>query len=302
LRDYDNIISALAEAGIETLRNTPMSSLTSFGIGGPADLLVKPISPEEISLSLRILAEEGVPVFVIGRGTNLLPSDDGFRGALLRPSSLRCDPWKEGNFIAGAALSLNELIDKALRNGLAGGEALAGIPGSVGGAIAMNAGAYEKWTADTIAGVVAFDLNGEEIEIDVAKAFGYRSFVMRGKAVIAEAEFSFKSLKDTESLIEKAREYDLRRKSTQPIGERSAGCIFVNPPGDHAGRLIEEAGLKGTRIGGAEVSDIHANFIVNKGGATAKDVIGLIYLIRESVLKEFGIELETEVITPGYEI
>ncbi len=302
MRDYSDIIRALEEVGIEVCQDVPMAAMTSFGIGGPADLLLKPTTPQEISSSLRILAEESVAVFVLGRGTNLLPADEGFRGAMLKPSSTRCDPWKEGNFITGSALPLSELVERALKNGLSGGEELMGIPGSVGGAVAMNAGAYGKWAADVLAGVVAFDMSGEEVTVETGEAFGYRRFDSRGEVVIAEAEWTFKSMGDPEKLLAKAKEFDRRRKSTQPIGERSAGCIFMNPEGDHAGRLIEVAGLKGKRVGGAEISEIHGNFIVNKGGATARDVIELIRFAQAMILKEFRIELKPEVITPGYEI
>ncbi len=299
---YDDISKALLEYGIEFRRDVSMSQLTSIGIGGPADFLITPFTVEEISRTLRILASENIPVFIIGRGTNLLPADEGYRGALVKPSLTRCDPWKEGNFFAGAALPLQEVIMKAMKNGLSGGEELFGIPGSVGGAVAMNAGAYGKWISNILDEIVAFDMTGEEIEVKLDDAFDYRKFKLRGKAVIAECEFTFKSLNEPSLLAKKAIEYETERKKSQPLDERSAGCIFINPPGDHAGRLIEKAGLKGRRIGGAEVSDLHANFIVNKDNASARDVIKLIEIIRESVRKEFGIELETEIITPGYEI
>lgn len=302
MNSYDNISEALSEGGIDFRRDVPMAQLTSFGIGGPADFLIEPVTPEQTAKALQILTDEDVPPFIIGRGTNLLPADEGYSGALVRPSSKRCDPFKEGNFIAGAALPLQELIGRAIKNGLAGGEELYGIPGSIGGAIAMNAGAYEKWISDILVGIVAFDLHGKEVKFELDGAFDYRKFKARGEIAIVEGEFSFKSLGEPALLMEKAQKYENRRKCSQPLDERSAGCIFINPKNDHAGRLIEEAGLKGRRIGGAEISGLHANFIVNRGGATARDVIELIGLIRETILNEFGIELETEIITPGYEI
>lgn len=302
MRDYTSIINALSDIDVACERDLSMARLTSFGIGGPADLLVAPETPEQISTALDVLAQEGVPVFVIGGGTNLLPADEGFRGVLLRASSLKCDPWKEGNFIAGAALPLDVLILNALKNGLSGGEALYGIPGSVGGAIAMNAGAYGVWTGNILTGITAFDMTGAEVEIDLENSFDYRVFAGRGKVVIAEAEFTFMSLDDPNILRAKALEFSQRRSSTQPVGEKSAGCIFKNPGDDHAGRLIEAAGLKGRRIGDAKVSEIHGNFIINIGSATARDIIELIGLIRDTVMAESGVELGLEVVTPGYEI
>ncbi len=299
---HNTIIKAFEESGIPFRVGVPMSDLTSFGVGGPADLLVLPKNIEQIAKSLRMLAEEEIPVFAMGRGTNLLPSDSGFRGALLKPTSRECEPRKEGNFMVGPDLPLEDFITRAITDGLAGGEALMGIPGNVGGAIAMNAGAFDVRTGDLVANILAFDLEGKELELDIEKAFEYRDFAGRGKSVIAEAEFRFVSMNEPEKLLEKAEEYKRRRGETQPVGQRSAGCIFVNPEGEHAGQLIEEAGLKGTRIGGAHISRKHANFIINKGNATSSDIIELIELIRKTVNYKFGIELKPEVITPGYTI
>ncbi len=297
----ERVIKAIGQVGIEVKTDVPLSEMTSLGIGGLADLLILPKTPEEISSALSILADDGTPVFPIGFGTNLLVSDAGFKGALIRPTSSRCDGRGDGRYIVGAALPLDDMVVRAADDGRVGSEELAGIPGSVGGAVAMNAGAWETATSDIVADVVAFDLSGAETEFDLSGAFDYRAFTGRGGMAIAEAELLFKDVGEPMTLKSKIAEIRMRRAQTQPIGERSAGCIFKNPLGGFAGRLIEKAGLKGTAVGGAMVSEIHANFIINRGGATAEDIITLITKIRETIHDIFGIELELEIITLGFD-
>ncbi|RKZ30148.1 UDP-N-acetylenolpyruvoylglucosamine reductase [bacterium] len=298
----ERVIKALRKADIGFKQDVLLSELTSFHIGGPADILVLPETAEQIRVALSVLSEENIPVFPFGRGTNILAADSGFRGALLRPTSTACDIYVNRKISAGAALPLNELVESAIENGFAGCENLAGIPGSVGGAIAMNAGAWEVSVGDFVDELVAFDLVGNEAFFDIGGAFDYRSFEKRGQVVIAEAILNFDSEDDPEVLAARAEKFKTRRAENQPIRERSAGCIFKNPPGEHAGWLIEQTGLKGISIGGAQVSEVHANFILNRDNASSRDVIRLIKKIREQVRVGFEIELELEVITLGFEL
>ena len=294
------IKKALRESGIRTESEVLGSRLTSFGIGGPVDLLVFPRSEGEVSEALRLLSDGGIPVYPLGRGTNLLISDRGFRGAMIKTDIQHCRAIRNGLFEIGAGVRMEEFVETALDAGYAGPEAFGGIPGSIGGGIAMNAGAWDAFIGDFVDDIVAFDLSGEEIDVIPEGVFDYRKFALRGKSVVASASFSFTEEGNPEHLIRKAEKFRSRRAKNQPVRERSAGCVFRNPPGDHAGKIIDELGLKGFSEGGAVVSEKHANFIVNRGGASAEDILKLVDEIRNRVRKERNIELKLEIIKIGF--
>ncbi len=291
---------AFAERNIAFERDIPLSRMTSYGIGGPADLLAMPDTPEKTAFALRILAENSVQVFAIGKGTNLLVADSGFCGAIIQIGNKEITPLEQGRWEVGALAGLDSVVECTIAEGLADAVGLAGIPGSIGGGLAMNAGAWGYTVGSLAASICAFDLEGEELAVDVASAFEYRCFALRGKAAIFSAVISLEKRADPVECAKRVDDIRRKRAESQPLRMRSAGCVFKNPEGDHAGRLIDEAGLKGLSVGGASVSDIHANFIVTREGATASDVLSLVEMIRERVRAAFAVELELEVMKLGF--
>jgi UDP-N-acetylmuramate dehydrogenase len=287
----------LAEALPGDVRlDEPMSRHTTYRIGGPADVFVMVETLAGLASALDILAEEEVPHTVVGKGSNLLVADAGYRGAVLvlgrefRRHSFD-GPWLQ----AGAGCILATVVQDAYRRGLAGLVFAVGVPGTVGGALAMNAGGKDAWIGAVVDSVTLFvpgqglaRLRGSEV------AWGYRSSGLARRGIIVES--ALKLAEGDADMIRRDMERTFAtRKSSQPIAARSAGSVFVNPEGDSAGRLIEAAGLKGARLGGARVSKVHANFIVNDGVASAKDVAGLIRKVQMTVKDLNGIELRPEV-------
>ncbi len=269
---------------------------TTLRVGGPADLYVEPAAEADLARVLEFCAARALPWFVLGRGSNLLVRDGGFRGVVIclaQPGFCRIEV--SGRLLhCGAGARLKEVAAKAWRHGLTGFEFLEGIPGSVGGGLRMNAGAMGGSTFDLVQSVRVMDASGQVRELPGAglKA-GYRDCPAL-KAQIAVGAVLHGGSDLPERIQRRMDEFSRRRKSTQPAAS-SAGCAFKNPAAIPAGRLIDELGLKGTRIGGASVSLEHGNFIVNDGSATAQDILQLIALIRERARTERGIELESEV-------
>jgi len=278
------------------LANEPMSRHTTYRVGGPADLFVTCDSVADLALALRVLAEDDVAYVVLGKGSNVLVSDEGYRGAVLLLGRGFKRHGLEGEHLqAGAGVSLAALVQDAFSRGLSGLEFAVGIPGSVGGALAMNAGSREQWIGDIVESVTLYvpgeglvAVRGAEIE------WGYRTTDLPSRGVVVECTLHV-SDGDKASIRRTMESNFTRRKTSQPLGRPSAGSVFLNPVGDSAGGLIESAGLKGERIGGAVVSDVHANFILNDGGATASDVMRLIRRVRSAVKETHGIELQTEI-------
>jgi UDP-N-acetylmuramate dehydrogenase len=267
-----------------------------MGIGGPAEFLARPTSVEAVEALLAWSRQRGLPVWLLGRGTNLLVDDAGVRGLVMAvgPTAFRTVEVRGNRLVAGAGAALGEAVRTAIRAGLAGLEGLVGIPGSVGGAVRMNAGTRAGEIAAVTAAVTAVDPARGPVRIEGADlGLGYRTSSL-GNRVVVEAEFKLTPA-DPAAMRERAAALAARRRAAQPLGERSAGCIFRNPAGTGAGRLIDEAGLKGTRIGGMAVSERHANFLVNRGGATFDDAMRLIDLARETVRRRFGVDLHLEV-------
>jgi UDP-N-acetylmuramate dehydrogenase len=284
---------------IDVLRNEPLRKHTSWRVGGPADLFYTPTSTAELK---RILTElpAGTPVHWLGLGSNLLVRDGGIRGAVIATGSLprELERLDEQRVRASAGLACMLLAKRCVRWQLGPSAFFAGIPGSIGGALAMNAGAFggETWTH--VESVTTIDRAGEvrerpreQFEVD------YRS--VRGPANEWYLGATFRFEHDASSSMDAIKTLLARRNAAQPVGMPSCGSVFRNPPGDFAGRLIEQAGLKGRRHGGAMVSDKHANFILNSGTATAADIEALIGEIRDAVERTSGVQLELEVRVVG---
>jgi len=309
-RGIAELYTALSDCGIALERTVPLSRHTTFRIGGDAALGIYPKSEAEVLLTLSAVKASGVPLFVIGGGSNLLCPDVGYDGAVLFTGGLNkisfCDA-KDGNVFvtAGAGVSLSALTRAAADRGLTGAEFLYGIPGTVGGAVVMNAGAYGGEVSGILdcSRYVDADAPSEICERDLDEhLYGYRASVYLGRPseIILSATFRLAEGDPTLVRAEMKRLLAARREK-QPLEYPSAGSFFKRPVGAFAGKLIEDCGLKGVRIGGAEVSEKHAGFVISRGGATESDVRRLAALVRESVLRETGYLLEAEVRTMGGE-
>ena len=278
----------------------PLSPYTSLGIGGAADYLVNPHDIEELRAVLLFAREHQIPTLVVGHGTNLLVLDEGFRGIVisLAASCSHCN-FFNNRVQAGANVALPWLANEIARRGLTGMEFAAGIPGTLGGALYMNAGAFGYYTADLVEEVVTLDHEGflrtrPRAELN----FSYRwSNFQDEDVVILEATLALQP-GDRHKIAEMQAQMLDKRAARHPR-QPSAGSVFRNSPEKGAGYLIEQAGLKGARVGGAQISPMHGNFIVNNGHATAADVLYLIKIVRDSVREKFGIELQLEIRVVG---
>lgn len=279
----------------ELRQNEPMSRHTTWRVGGPAETFFVPASIEDLSQFLRELDIE-TPVFWIGIGSNLLVRDAGLSGVVVSASRILRDLERVDHYSVrvGAGVPCTRLARQCIRWRLGPSEFFAGIPGTVGGALAMNAGAHGGETWDRVESVHTIDRGGEiHQRVPTEYKVGYRSVTGPAREWFLEARLRFDS--DATASMDTLRAMLDKRKSTQPLGMPSCGSVFRNPPGDHAARLIEAAGLKGHRVGGAEVSPKHANFIINRDNATATDVEELIEFVRQTVIDMHGIELIHEV-------
>lgn len=279
----------------------PMAAHTTFRVGGPADIFIEPESIGDVAAAMRICREAAVPLLVMGNGSNLLVRDGGIRGAVLHIGSKLGSVDVDGTTVrAQAGALLSRVAAEAMRSGLAGLEFASGIPGSVGGAAAMNAGAYGGEMRDAVRRVTAIAPSGEILRLSNAKmAYSYRhSRALEEGLVVVEVELSLRR-GDMAASRALAEEYAASRREKQPLELPSAGSFFKRPPGHFAGKLISDAGLRGCSVGGAMVSEKHAGFIVNAGGATAADILALAGRVRERVLELFGVELTPEVRVVG---
>ena len=272
----------------------PLADATSFHIGGPAEYFIEPRSLDELTSLLNRCLDEGVPFRMLGRGSNILASDRGVSGAVFRLSRMRAISKSGARITCEAGASLPSLVSRAKHWGLSGLEALAGVPGTVGGAIATNAGGNHGSVASVLRSVTTLDRSGRVCERTADRLkLGYRRSELHNEVVL-RAVFDLAE-KDPAEVTERQAAIFLKKARTQPLGAWSAGCIFKNPETCGAGELIDRAGLKGERIGRAVVSNKHANFIINGGGAAAADVRALIALVRKRVRKEFQTDLELEI-------
>jgi UDP-N-acetylenolpyruvoylglucosamine reductase len=283
-------------------RDEPMAKHTTLRVGGPADVYVEPASEEDLAAVLKLCGERGVPFFVIGRGSNLLVRDGGFRGVIisLAHANFRRVEIVGERLHCGAGAKLKNVAVEAKRSGLSGVEFLEGVPGSVGGALRMNAGAMGGVTFDVVESVRLMDFDGtvrqrtpRELSVE------YRGCDTLKTHIALNAVFKCRPTPQ-EEIEKRMQEFNQKRWASQPAAP-SAGCLFKNPPAIPAGKLIDELGLKGTRVGGAVVSPQHGNFIVNDGDATARDILELIALLQARAKAARGIELETEVEIIGEE-
>lgn len=274
----------------------PLARHTSYRIGGPADLLALPDTAAELAIVIRTCREAGAPLTLLGAGSNLLVGDGGMPGVVVKLGpGFRGVTWRADGVAAGAGALLGKLARAAAARGLAGLEEAEGIPGTVGGAVVMNAGAYGWETGDVLAAVDGVDDRGRPITLARSDlVFRYRRTELPPGLVVTGATFELRP-DDPAAIAARLAGIRDRRVASQPHGASNAGSIFKNPGDDHAGRLIEAVGLKGRRIGRARVSERHANFIVNDGGATAADVQALISEAQRTVWERSGVWLEPEI-------
>jgi UDP-N-acetylmuramate dehydrogenase len=279
----------------ELRRDEPMSRHASWRAGGNADLFFIPASVEDLQAFLRELDAE-TPIFWLGVGSNLLVREGGLRGVVISATSILKQLERIDSYLvrAGSGVPCTQLARQCIRWGLGPSEFFAGIPGTVGGALTMNAGAHGGETWERVESVRTIDRAGEiHLRSPAEYSVGYRSVTGPSNEWFLEATFRFEP--GVTASMDAMKQMLERRKATQPLGLPSCGSVFRNPPGDHAARLIEAAGLKGYRIGGAEVSPKHANFIINTGDATATDIEELIEHVRQTVFEQHGVELQHEV-------
>lgn len=294
---HSDIATRLRESIAGDVRvDEPMARHTTFRVGGPAALFCVLETTHDLTAAMRLFEESGTPWTILGKGSNLLVSDAGYDGAVLVLGREFKRHATDGELLrAGAASVLAQLVQEAFSKGLAGLEWAVGIPGTLGGALAMNAGTRDGTIGDTVDTVTMWIpgtgltlIHGRDI------SWEYRRSGLAGRGIILEA--TLKAAQADPLRIRAHMERNLRdRKAAQPIGLPSAGSVFVNPPGDSAGRLIESVGLKGASLGGARISGKHANFIVNEGGATARDIVGLIQQIQVTVKDRCGVDLRPEI-------
>jgi UDP-N-acetylenolpyruvoylglucosamine reductase len=299
MRADANIAGELAELVSPAMvirRDEPLAKHTTLRVGGPADVYVEPASEEDLAAVLKFCAARGMPFFVIGRGSNVLVRDSGFRGVVICLSHADFSKIEfDGERLrCGAGAKLKNVAIEARRRGLSGLEFLEGIPGSVGGALRMNAGAMGGQTFDVVETVRLINFDGnireftpEEMVVKYRGCDTLKNHIALGAVLKGRAD-------SPESIAQRMSAFNQKRWTSQPAAP-SAGCAFKNPPSIPAGKLIDELGLKGTRVGGAVVSQEHGNFIVNDGNATAHDVLELISILKAKAKAERGIELHTEV-------
>lgn len=287
-------IEKLEAAGLNVVRHAPLAKRTTWRVGGTADALVAVRTAEELATTLQIAASAGLPVVPLGAGSNVLVADAGVRGVVVQlVGELADTAMEDGHLVAAAGLKLVVLLARAAREGWPGLHALAGIPGTVGGAVRMNAGTSLGEIGDALDAVEVVHADGSVAWLPrEALALGYRTTSLPPGSVVTRARLRLAG--EAEASAEHAATFLARRKATQPLDLPSCGSTFRNPPGDAAGRLIEAAGLKGYTVGGAQVSTKHANFVVNLGEATAADVLAVVTHARSEVLQQLGVALEPE--------
>lgn len=293
-----------ADLGARVRAAEPLARRTTFRVGGPAELFIEAKTAAELVDCVRSARQHAVPVFILGNGSNILVLDGGIRGLVIEN---HCDQFLLDVTSANTALltaesgaSLPGLANRLARQGWAGLEWAIGVPGTLGGAVAGNAGAHGASIADNLRGVTILDAEGATRRLPKTDcAFGYRTSRFRNRPyeIVLTAEIEMRR-DEPAACIARMNVYTEQRRRTQPT-DPSVGSMFKNPAGDYAGRLIEQAGLKGTRVGKVEVSRAHANFFVNLGGASASDVMRLVEIVRSKVLEDFGIKLELEIEVVG---
>ena len=289
-------MSSLNEFNEILQRDEPLAPCTWLHLGGPAQYLLTPRSIDELTKLVRTCHEAQIPIHILGGGSNVLVKDEGVSGAVIRLTNpVFAHVTIDGNRVrAGGGALLSHVISETVRVGLAGFENLTGIPGTIGGALCGNSGGRLGEISQLVTSVTGLTLLGELVVRGKDElSFDYRQSNL-GELLILDAEFELAS-GDPEAISQILKKNWIAKKSVQPLSSQSAGCVFKNPRGQRAGQLIEQAGLKGTRVGGAEISDRHANFIVTHPGTKSSDVLRLIDLIRSKISEQFGVHLESEI-------
>lgn len=283
----------------QVLVGAPLAEYTSFRIGGPAMFLAVPSDRDDLKAALAFARSEGLTVHLLGGGSNTLVRDGGLRGIAIRLDGFQSLERCGDAVVAGAGVRISRLLAFCCRQGLSGLEILSGVPGTVGGAVWGNAGAWGGQTADPLSEVEIVTAAGDtQVLPRAAIPFRYRASGLPVGSVVVQATFAL-APGDPTTIRRRISGYLVRRNASQPVEFRSAGSIFKNPPGEYAGRLVELAGLKGTRIGNAMISAKHGNYIVNLGGARAADVLALVRLAQERVRATAGIDLDLEIKVVG---
>lgn len=301
MEHINECIAALRAAApdIDILKDEPMRRHTTFAIGGPADLFIQPKTRRELAGALSVLRERGIPFLLLGNGSNMLVADAGIRGAVVCTTEL--DEVRIGEdgytLTAEAGALLGRVARRAQRAGLTGVEFAGGIPGSVGGAVFMNAGAYDGQMAGVVEQTEYLDEAGELHTLTGEEhGFAYRGSVFRAHPDWTVVRSTLRLQPgDPAAILDKMNDFAQRRRDKQPLNFPSAGSTFKRPEGYFAGRLIEDAGLKGVSVGAAQVSEKHAGFLINRGGATCDDMLRLIEFVQQRVREQFGVQLECEV-------
>jgi UDP-N-acetylmuramate dehydrogenase len=298
MKDYLYLLGEFKEIVGESnvLVDEPMKNHTSFKVGGPADILVIPSDYQEVQKLIKVCKDKKVPFFIMGNGSNLLVKDGGMRGVVIKLTALNKIEVQGSKIVAQSGALLCDVSTCALNHSLTGFEFACGIPGCVGGAVAMNAGAYGGEIINVIDNALVIDndanikrLNLQELELS------YRnSVILKQGFTVLEAVFNLK-LGVYEDIKTRVDDLQGRRTDKQPLEYPSAGSTFKRPEGYFAGKLIEDSNLKGVTIGGAQVSNKHSGFIINAGNASAKDILNLIAYVQKTVLEKFGVELHTEI-------
>ena len=287
----------------EVLEQEPMARHTTFKVGGPADLFVEPGSREEIRFALEAARRDQVPFFIVGKGSNLLVSDEGYRGMILHIGTKMSQITVRDDLIeAEAGAPLSKIARTAFEHGLTGMEFAAGIPGSLGGAVVMNAGAYGSEMKDILSEVDVFAQDGSLLTIPADElALSYRHSCILDKGYIVLAARIRLHPGEPEAISRRMNELARARKEKQPLEYPSAGSTFKRPEGYFAGKLVQDAGLKGYAVGGARISDKHSGFVINAGGANAEEIRSLIRQVQSKVNSQFGVMLEPEVRFLGFD-
>lgn len=292
---YNELLKIMSEEQVKT--EEPMKNHTTFRVGGPAEFFVMPRTAEEVKKVIDLCRRESFPYYIIGNGSNLLVSDQGYRGVALQIyKEMSCIEIEENVIVAQAGALLSAIANKALENGLTGFEFAAGIPGTLGGACVMNAGAYGGEMKDVLKEVTVLTEEGEVLTIPKENLeLGYRTSIIARKGyIVLEARIQLREgeKEAIKSLMEELKD---KRVSKQPLEFPSAGSTFKRPEGYFAGKLIQDAGLRGFSVGGAQVSEKHCGFVINRENATAADVAELMRQVSARVEEEFGVKLEPEV-------
>jgi UDP-N-acetylmuramate dehydrogenase len=285
-------------AGLDAIvkKDCPLNDYTWYRLGGQADWLLSPTTLEQLQTIMKRCTENDMPIHILGNGSNLLVSDEGVRGAVIKPGGEIFSKYefKKDSLTAGAAVDLQKVLQDSVRQGMGGLESLAGIPGTIGGAVKMNAGGRFGDIGTSVYSVQVMDKQGNIFDKNKPElVFDYRHVNITANVILAATMHLAEE--DPEELLKTVKEVWIYKKNTQPLETRNAGCIFKNPRGLSAGVLIDRAGLKGEKIGGALISDKHANFVVTEKGCKSADVKALIKKIQQKVKEQFDVELELEI-------